>query len=65
MVGVLAKSVVDHRFESRSVQTKDYEIDIWCFSAKHAALEKEKEKRQNQDNMSKWGDMSIRGLLLQ
>jgi hypothetical protein len=38
MVSVLASSAVDHEFEHRSGQTKDYEIGICCFSAKHAAL---------------------------
>jgi hypothetical protein len=38
MVIVLAWSAVDHGFEPWSVQTKDYEIDICCFSAKHAAF---------------------------
>jgi len=38
MIGVLASSGVDHGFEPRSGQTKDYEIGICCFSAKHAAL---------------------------
>ena len=38
MVSVLASSVVDRGFESRSGQTKDYEIGICCFSSKHAAL---------------------------
>ena len=38
MVSVLASSVVDRGFEPRSGQTKDYKIDICCFSAKHAAL---------------------------
>ena len=39
-VSVLATSVVDHGFESRSGQTKDYEIGICCFSAKHTALQR-------------------------
>ena len=30
--------VVDHVFEPRSGQTKDYEIGIYCFSAKHEGL---------------------------
>jgi hypothetical protein len=30
--------VVDRGFEPRSGKTKDYEIGICCFSAKHAAL---------------------------
>ena len=38
MVSVLAWNAVDRGFESRSGQTKDYEIGICCFSAKHAAL---------------------------
>ena len=38
MVSVLALSAVDREFEPRSEQTKDYKTDIFCFSAKHAAL---------------------------
>ena len=38
MVNVLASSAVDRGFEPRSGQTKDYEIGICCFFAKHAAL---------------------------
>jgi hypothetical protein len=40
MVSVLASSVVDRQFEPRSPsgQTKDFKIDICCFSAKHAAV---------------------------
>ena len=38
MVSVFALSAVDHGFEPRSSQTKDYEIGICCFFAKHAAL---------------------------
>jgi hypothetical protein len=59
MVSVLSLSAVDG--ESQSGQTKDYKIGYWCFSAKHAAL-KSKSKdwlAQNQDKVSKWGDMSI------
>jgi hypothetical protein len=32
MVSVLALSAVDHGFEPRSGQTKDYKIGICCFS---------------------------------
>ena len=39
-VSVLATIVIDHGFESRSGQTKDYEIGICCFSAKHTALQR-------------------------
>ena len=38
MVSVPASSTVDRVFESRLRQTKDYEISIYCFSAKHAAV---------------------------
>ena len=50
-----------------SLQTKDNIIGICCFSAKHAALwSKSKDwLAQNQNNVSTWGHMSIRGLLFQ
>ena len=35
MVSVLASSVVARGFEFRSDQTKDFKIDMCCFSAKH------------------------------
>ena len=35
---VLASSAVDRGFESRSDQTKDYEIGVCCFSAKQSPL---------------------------
>jgi hypothetical protein len=38
MVSVLASSAVDCEFDPRSGQTKDYEIGICFFSAKHAPL---------------------------
>ena len=67
MVSVLASCAVDRGFEPQSGQTKDYEIGICCFSAKHAALRRKSKHRlaRNQDNVSEWGDMSIRGLLFQ
>ena len=37
MVNVLAWNVVNYRFEPWSDLTKDYEIGICCFSAKHTA----------------------------
>ena len=67
MVSVLGSSGVDRGFMPRSGQTKDYKIAICCFSAKHAVL-KWKSKDwlgRNQDNMSEWGDMSIRRQLFQ
>jgi hypothetical protein len=44
MVSMLASSAVDRGYEPRSGQTKDYEICICCFSAKHAALGVKKQK---------------------
>ena len=38
MVSVLVSNVVDREFETRSGQTKDYKINICCFSAKNVAL---------------------------
>jgi hypothetical protein len=67
MVSVLASSAVDRGFEPRSGQTKDYKIGICCFSAKHAALRRESKDwfARNQNNVSKWSDMSTRRLLFQ
>jgi len=43
-------------------QTKDYKIGICCFSAKHEALRRKSKDwlARNQDNVSEWGDMSVR-----
>jgi hypothetical protein len=67
MVSVLALIAVDRGFEPRSGQTKDYKIGIRCFSAKHAALRRKSKDwlARNQNNVSKWSDMSTRGLLFQ
>jgi hypothetical protein len=67
MVSVLASSVVDRGFDPRSGQTKDYKIGMCYFSAKHAALRRKSTYwlAQNKDNVSEWGDLSIRGLLFQ
>ena len=67
MVRVLASSAVDHGFELRSGQTKDYKIGICCFSAKQAALRRKSKdwSARNQNNVSEWSDMSTRGLLFQ
>jgi hypothetical protein len=67
IVSVLASSAVDHGFEPRLGQTKDYKIGIGCFPAKHAAL-RIKSKHWldwNQNNVSEWSDMSTRGLVFQ
>jgi hypothetical protein len=54
MIIVLALSVVDHGFDPRSGQTKDYKIGICCFSAKHAALRRKSKDwlARNQNNVS-------------
>jgi hypothetical protein len=67
MVSMLASIAVDRRFEPRPGQTKDYKIDMCCFSAKHAASwRKNKDwSARNQNNVSEWSDMSTRGPLFQ
>jgi hypothetical protein len=67
MVSVLDSSAVDRGFEPWSGQIKDYKIDMCCFSAKHTALGRKGKDwlARNQDNVSKWDDMSIRGMLFQ
>ena len=58
---------VDRGFESRSGQTKNYAIGVRYFSATHAALMRKSKDlfARNQDNVSEWGDISIRRLLCQ
>ena len=62
MVSVLALSEVNRGIEPRSGQTKDYEIGIGCFSAKHEALRRKSKDwlAQNQNNVSEWSDMSTK-----
>ena len=59
MVSVLASSEVDHELEPRSGQTKDYTIDICCFS-KHSALRRKSKDwlGRNQIDVSEWSDIS-------
>ena len=44
MVSVLALSVIYRGFDHRSDQTKDYNIGICYFSAKHAVLRRKKQR---------------------
>ena len=46
-------------------QTKDYQLVFVAYNAKHAELRKKSKDwlLRNQDNVSEWGDMYIRGLL--
>ena len=62
MVRVLALSTVDHGFDHRSGQTKDYKIGICSFSDKHTALRRKSKNwlARNQDNLSEWSDMFIK-----
>jgi hypothetical protein len=64
---VFVSSVVDRGFEPRSGLTKDYEIGMCCFSAQHVALRSKSKDclARNQNNVSEWGDISIRGLFFQ
>ena len=64
---VVSSTEEDHGFEPRLYHTKDYKIGMCCFSARHAALRSKSKDwlALNQNNVSEWGDMSIRGLLFQ
>jgi hypothetical protein len=66
MVFMLTLSVVDCGLSSdqeEEDQTKDYEIGICFFSAKHAELRGKSKDclTRNRDNVSKWSDMSTHG----
>jgi hypothetical protein len=61
MVSVFSSSEVDNGFKPRSGYTKDYDIAMCCFSAKHAAWERAKTGWLG----IRWGGMSTRGLLFQ
>jgi hypothetical protein len=67
MVSMLSSSAVDRVFQPMVGSPKDYKIGICCFSAKHAALRRKSKNgvAWNKNNVSEWGDMSIRGLLFQ
>jgi hypothetical protein len=66
MFSVLSSSEVDRGFQPRSGQTKIYAIGICCFCTKPALRRRDKDcMDRNQDIVSEWGDMSIRGLLFQ
>jgi len=58
MASVIAASAVDRGFESRSGQTKHYEIGIDCFLAKHVACMNRRKSKywftRNQDNVFVW-----------
>jgi len=60
MVSVIALSMLDCGLEH-------YNIDICCFSSKHAVLRSKGKYwlARNEVNVSEWGDMFTRGLLFQ
>jgi hypothetical protein len=62
MVGMLSLSVVNDGLEPLSRQTKDYQIDICCFSAKHAALRSKSKDwlARNRNHVSERCEMSTR-----
>jgi hypothetical protein len=62
IVSVLAFSAVDRGFESRSGLTKDYKRVYVAYNAKRKSKDR---LAWNQDNVSEWSDMYIRGLLFQ
>jgi len=61
IVSVVASRAVDRWFEHQSGHTKDYEIDICCFSAKHKSLRRTSKEwlGRDQDNVPELSDMSI------
>ena len=69
MVSVLASGAVDRGFELRSGQTKVYTIGkIGIVASREGRNIRRKSKdwlARNQDNVSEWGDIYIRGLLFQ
>ena len=67
MVNGLALSAVDRGIKSWTSQIIDYRIGICCLSAKYAALRSKSKDwlTRNQNNVSKWSDMSTCGLLFQ
>jgi hypothetical protein len=67
MASMLTSSAVDRGVNFLSGQTKDYKIGICCFSAKHAVFRSKSKDwfSQNQVYVSKWNDLSTRGLLFQ
>jgi len=48
-------------------KTKDYKIGMYCFSARQPTLRRKSKDllARNQDNVSEWCDMSIRGMSFQ
>jgi hypothetical protein len=62
-VAPLGHNILIARLESQSGQIKDYTIGISCFPVKHAAIRRKRKDwlTRNQDIVSEWGNMYIRG----
>jgi hypothetical protein len=62
---VLTSSVIDRGFKPLPVQTKDHNIGICCFSAKHASLRSKCKDwlALYPNHVSKWSNMSNRDLI--
>jgi hypothetical protein len=65
MVSVIAMGTFDCGIEPQSDSTKDYNIDVCCFSSKHAILRRKGKYwlARNEVNVFEWSDMSTRELL--
>ena len=60
MVSLFESGVVDRAFETWSGQSKDYKIDICCFSDKHSAFRSRNKDWLvgNHNNFPEWRNMS-------
>jgi hypothetical protein len=67
MVSMLASSAVVRGFEPKSGQTKNYKVGICCYYAKHVAFRSNGNYwlARDQDDVSKWINMSTHRLLFQ
>jgi hypothetical protein len=67
MVSLHVSSAVYRVFETRSGQTKDYLIGIFCFSANHASPRRKTKDwlAHNKNNVLEWRIMPTPELLLQ
>jgi hypothetical protein len=65
--GVMDSVLVSSAVDRGSGSNQRLQNCISCFSAKHTALKKKSKDclARNQDNVSEYDDMSIRGLLFQ
>jgi hypothetical protein len=64
-VHILASSVRSRGFESRSGQTKVYNIVMCCFSAQYLALRRKSKDWLARNQDKEWGNIYTRGLFFQ